>query len=317
MQAEILIDYLTFTIHGDANVRTVIDYVLGMDSTIFEHGRGYNFYQQSMIYKDIRVMYEGMSNMGVCVNMSGRGCRAFEEYHNNSILTFLGRIINQQNINITRIDIACDDKHGYLNLEKMMQYANNGLYRTRLMSRNNQESFKGKERGSKTLYFGSANSLYRIRIYDKAKQTGDNNSHWVRFEITLRAEYANQAVKILNESDCLGKAVSGIIKDKFTFIELDNANISRCSVAEWWAEFLGEIQTVKLTSRQKVTHSIDESKKWLKESCGRIITKVYDAIGEDAFNREILMYGRARLTPTDKVMIKDYICNVRGAGHVS
>ena len=219
----------------------------------------------------------------------------------------------------------------------MWEYANDGRYRTRLLSRNSQESFKAGQDGAKTIYFGSPSSHYRIRIYDKAKQTGDN-FHWVRFEITLKAEYATQAVGILVESinddfagsafdngnvagvngdSCdtridnnnsnLGKAVSGIIDDKFAFIELDDTNISRCSIAGWWADFLGEVREVKLTSKQKFVHGIDEHKKWLRDSCGRVIAKVYYAIGFEKFLNEIVEYGRRKLTKADVAMIEDYL----------
>ena len=292
--------------------------------------------------------------MGVCVNMSGRGCAAYTENTSESILSLLRRIYNNPDINIIRLDIACDDiaqdgETGILDLSKMWEYANDGRYRTRLLSRNSQESFKAGQDGAKTIYFGSPSSLYRIRIYDKAKQTGEN-FHWVRFEITLKAEYATQAVGILvdsinddvagvngdsrdtdidnnsndndndndsnndsnnnnnNKNNCnLGKAVSGIIDDKFAFIELDDTNISRCSLAGWWADFLGEVREVKLTTKQKFVHGIDEHKKWLRDSCGRVIAKVYYAIGFERFFNEIVEYGRRKLTTADVAMIEDYL----------
>ena len=321
MRAEILIDFLVFTIKGDVNAYYVVDAILGMDSTEFEHtAKGLNFYSKSLVYSDIRILYDGIygESMGICVNMSGRGCAAYAENTGESILSLLARISNNPDINITRIDIACDDKAddgdiGSLDLARIWQYANDGRYRTRLLSRNNQESFKAGQDGAKAVYFGSPSSLYRIRIYDKAKQLGEDG-HWVRFEITLKADYAMQAVKILvdsishddNDNTNLGQAVSGIIDDKFAFIELDDSNISRCSSATWWAEFLGEIQAVKLTSRQKFKHGIDEHREWLRDSCGRVIAKVFCAIGDERFCSEIIEYGKAKLITADVAMIEDY-----------
>ena len=335
MKAAILIDFLTFTVKS-MEADEVIDSILEMDSTEFEHlARGFNFYGKSMLWNDIRVLYDGIygESMGVCVNMSGRGCAAYTENTGESIISLLARISSNPDINITRIDIACDDiaadeETGKLDLTKMWEYANDGRYRTRLLSRNNQESFKAGQDGAKTIYFGSPSSLYRIRIYDKAKQSGETG-HWVRFEITLKADYAMQAVQILVDSiadssntgdSCdskndnnsnLGKAVSGIIDDKFAFIELDDTNISRCSLAGWWAEFLGEIQEVNLTSKQKFIHGIDEHKKWLRDSCGRVIAKVYYAIGDERFFNEIIEYGRMKLTTADVAMIEDYLSKAK------
>ena len=317
MKAEILIDFLTFTIRNDWPAAQVVETILGMDSSKFErHAKGFNFYQKSLVWDNIRVLYDGIygENMGVCVNMSGRGCAAYTDYTGKSVLTLISRISKNPDINITRLDIACDDiSHdgtGALCLTKMWEYANAGSFRTRLLSRNNQESFKSGQDGAKTLYFGSPSSLYRIRIYDKSKQFGEDY-HWIRFEMTLKSDYATQAAEVLSsfgagENEGLGKAVAGIIDDKFAFVELDDVNISRCSLAPWWAGFLGDIQEVKLTSKQKFIHGIDEHTKWLRESCGRIIAKVLYAIGEKRFADEIIEYGKVKLTTADVAMIEDY-----------
>jgi len=314
MNAEIfiIIDYLTFTIKDSKlNHYDVIESILDMNPSKFEHlAKGFNFYNRSMVYNDIRILYDGIygDSMGICVNIPGRGCASYAEETGESVISLISRISKIKDINITRIDIACDDKESYvLDLPTIWQYANDGNYRTRLLSRNSQESFKAGqgEEGAKTLYFGSKSSNYRIRIYDKAKQMG-KEMHWVRFEIVLRNDYAVQAANALAESENLGLTVSGIIDDKFAFIELDNNNISRCSVASWWSEFLGEIKGVKLTSKQKFNHNIDEHKQWLQDSCGRIIAKVIAAIGQEAFNRDILEYGREKLTVSDIAMITDY-----------
>jgi DNA relaxase NicK len=312
MKAAILIDFLTFTVRS-MKADDVIHGILGMDSSKFEHlARGLNYYSKSMVHNDIRVLYDGIygDKMGVCVNMSGRGCAAYTENTGESITSLLVRISKNPDINITRIDIACDDiapdgDSGKLDLAKMWEYANEGRYRTRLLSRNNQESFKAGQDGAKTIYFGSPSSLYRIRIYDKAKQAGEAG-HWVRFEITLKSYYAMQAASLLADSNDLGATVAGIISDKFAFIELNDTNISRCSLADWWADFLGEVQEVKLASKQKFTHGIDEHTKWLRDSCSRIIAKVYCAIGNERFNKEIIDCGKTKLTDADWAMIEDY-----------
>jgi len=322
MQAEILIDFLTFTYHGTKKPDPyyVIMNILDMDIEPFEHtNKGVNFYQKSLQYNNIRVLYDGIhgNKMGICINMSGQGCRTYEEYHGNSIMILLEKIAKSPDINITRIDIACDDKTGLLNLSQMWQYANDSNYRTRLIKRNNYESFDGKNTGAKTIYFGSRSSQYFIRIYDKAAQQSNVSmeanqalAHWIRFEISLKGDYAVQAAGflVLSESmnKSIGEVVSGIINAKFAFIEPDNENISRCSVAKWWTKFLGNIHEVEFLSKQKYNHGIDEHKKWLRESCGRVIAKVFYAIGEERFFKEILEYGNHKLSVADVAMVRDY-----------
>ena len=325
---EIVIDFLTFTVHSATKpdpYRAIKD-ILDMDIMQFEHSnKGVNFYQKTLHYNNIRVLYDGVhgEKMGVCVNMSGQGCRAYEEHSGNSIMSLLDKIARNPDINITRIDIACDDKKGILDLTKIWKYANDGNYRTRLVKRNNYESFDGKNTGAKTIYFGSRSSQYYIRIYDKAKQSNSDietdletttdkpsSVHWIRFEISLKGDYAVQAAGflVLSESmnKSIGEVVSGIINAKFAFIEPDNENISRCSVAKWWTKFLGNIHEVEFLSKQKYNHGIDEHKKWLRESCGRVIAKVFYAIGEERFFKEILEYGNHKLSVADVAMVRDY-----------
>jgi DNA relaxase NicK len=351
MRAKIIIDYLTLTVHGaKSDPHKVITSILGMDIAQFEHSnKGINFYQQSLHYNNIRVLYDGIhgNKMGICVTMSGKGCRAYEEYHGNSIMSLMDKIARNPDINITRIDIACDDKVGLLDLSKIWQYASDGNYRTRLLKRHTHESFDGKSEGAKTLYFGSRSSQYYIRIYDKAKQSkfeGENTDkntdqnagqglrhsqglspatdesakadmdnklpHWVRLEISLKSDYAMQAVGFLvlskSMNKTIGEVVSGIINAKFAFIEPDNENISRCSVADWWADFLGDIHEVEFLSKQKYSHEIDQHKKWLRESCGRVIAKVFYAVGEERFFDEILAYGNLKLSVSDIAQIRAY-----------
>jgi DNA relaxase NicK len=322
MKAKIIIDYLTISVQGDYNPRTpegfgnIEDFIrteLGLDPLLFEDVlRGFNFYKKTLRYGNIRVFYDGTEKMGICVNLSGQGIQELETHTNTSILDFLKRINKNPAIKTTRIDIACDDFDELLCFDEIMQHVSNGNFRTRLLNRNQHESFRGKtSEGARSIYFGSSTSLYRIRIYDKARQMSNGENvdwHWTRFEIVLKDTYAVQAVKLLASSnnENLGNIVAGIINDKFAFIKQDDSNISRCSYADFWKTFLGEIQEIKLTSKQKAEHSIDKHRKWLRVSCGRVMAKVIEAVGgEDEFNKDIAK-SKYLLTDADLKMIEDY-----------
>ena len=314
---EISIDYLTFTVKSNHKPDVLIESILGMDASLFTLTRGVNFYRSSMMYSNIRICFNGNGygdyDMGVCFILSAQGLRTFEEYTATSALTLLEIIHGDPNIGVSRVDIACDDKSGVLDMDTMWDFAKNDSYRTRLVSKSFHESKKGENDGAKTIYFGAPKSLTRIRIYDKAKEHYDPdrepdlyNSHWIRFEITLKGYYAQQAVDYLVNADSLGETVSGIIADKFNFINRDNDNISRCTMPEWWHRFLGQVGAVKLVSMLKPEHIIDTHADWLRYSVSRILAKVIEAIGEDAFINHVLEYGKSKLTDADKTQIKDY-----------
>lgn len=75
----ILFDWLTFTSHCD-NPESVMQ-LLGLKYVPWQKmDRGRNGYRQRYFFKNISILYDGAENVGVCVDMSGTGCRAFETY---------------------------------------------------------------------------------------------------------------------------------------------------------------------------------------------------------------------------------------------
>ena len=315
MKADIILDWLTWTIKG-MSVDKVINDVLKMESTLFEsQSRGVNFYTSSKVYNNIRVLYDGHKgvtvDMGVCVTMSGEGVRVYEEYHGEDVLELIRRLVAMRNVNITRIDVACDDKAGFLDMQTIWKYAQEDSYRTRMRSKRFFESYKNSNVGAKSVYFGSNSSMFKIRIYDKSAQlyASDNplfGVHWIRFEIVLRDIFAMQTSYILAESNNIERSISGIINDKFCFIEREtDRNISRCKPSIWWMEFLESLDYIKLEAKPKVTHTVESHADWLEFACSRIIAKVHKSMGIEKFNK-LLKNGEGKLKESDIAQIEDY-----------
>lgn len=141
MKCQVLIDWLTFSIKSAQTPQEVITKYLGLDPTLFQEAPyGLMGYQRVLRFSDIQVLYEPRENeyfrdMGVCVSMSGNGCRAFETM---SRLTMKGAKDTQgtastafpvlfqllaatEDANISRIDIACDDREGYLCMDDIVR----------------------------------------------------------------------------------------------------------------------------------------------------------------------------------------------------
>ena len=84
MKCQTTIDWLTFSVKSERDPEAVIIEYLGMDPDLFqETGSCLPGYQCAKRFSDIIVCYEPRENeyfkdMGVCVSMSGNGCRAFE-----------------------------------------------------------------------------------------------------------------------------------------------------------------------------------------------------------------------------------------------
>jgi DNA relaxase NicK len=289
-----------------------------MEPELFEHqAKGFNFYTASKHFNDIRVLHGShvnvKQNMGVCVVLGGQAILTYEEYHGEDILALIFRLCDRPDANVTRLDIACDDRGGWLNMDVIWQNAQNGGFRSRTAALSFYENRKGEQAGGRTVYFGSPASLFRVRIYDKAKQIyAPNdplyNSHWIRFEMVFRDTYAAQVAEILagGDLDTVGNAVAGIINGKLSFINRDNENISRCTVASWWEDFLNSAEYIDLNSKPRMEHIIDTHIGWLQHSISRILAKVIAAVGRNQFYDLVLKHGEERLTETDHAHIADY-----------
>ena len=159
-------------------------------------------------FNGIKVLYQPRENMdfqsmGVCVSMSGTGCRTFENHtkmllddaHDEQGTGYtafpnLFQIICANNCNVSRIDIACDDHDGALNMDDIVESVMNNDVCTRMQKRQVVLSYDGVDKDGTTVYFGAPSSDFRVRIYDKAKEQGDLVSHWVRVELVFKGKNA-------------------------------------------------------------------------------------------------------------------------------
>ena len=74
----ILIDWLSLTskLHSPEEIISL----LGMEDCKWQAMHGMHGYQERLWYDSISIHYAGRADMGVWLEMSGQGCRAFETY---------------------------------------------------------------------------------------------------------------------------------------------------------------------------------------------------------------------------------------------
>jgi hypothetical protein len=246
MKSPVLIDWITFTVLDAESPEAVIKDWLGIEPDLFVPGNGYvRGYYQCRGFGSIFVGSDPFGfAKGVCVSMSGQGCRQFEqaggimlpEQGKNSLIE---RLHTAENVNVTRIDLAADDMAGKLDMALIAAKVSASQVRSRLTSYSKTTS---KERGygektATTVYIGAKSSDLRFRIYDKAKEHYDPlqdndgwNKHWVRVEMVCRGEYAEAVVGHLCNDDTAAGCFGRLIRGHLEFIERDDSNISRCTV---------------------------------------------------------------------------------------
>lgn len=345
MKCEVLVDWFTFSVKVN-NPNEVIRDWLGMDPNLFEdRSYGINGYLQSKCFSSIIVCYNGYNNdffsrddMGVCVSMSGDGCRTFERF---SSLGFNGlfRKLYENMVdvredsgdvaellkksadcccNISRIDVACDDKarddaSGQLDMDVIVDKA---VFHHDFNSRMKKGTlFLGKDGDNwdgRSVYIGSKSSVFRMRIYDKALEQKEKGiwkesvkDHWVRVEMVMRDENARGFVAQAVQAESIGKLAAQVLNDKFKFIERDNKNISRCSVCDWWAAFVEEVEAVVIWSRSAIQHSVHRIDHWLRWQISSSMAVIVATLGY-GWLRDIVVHGQGRLSPRQEALIRDF-----------
>ena len=329
MKCEVLIDWLTFSVKKNDPSEVIREY-LGLDPALFQD-TGYSLlgYNKVLRFSDICVCYEPrenkhFKNMGICVSMSGNGCRAFEtmsklgakDKQGTQSVAFpaLFRLLAaDETANVSRIDIACDDREGYLDMEQIIAKTRANAVNSRMRWKDIHESIDGVNKAGATVYIGAPSSEFRVRIYDKALEQGVEG-HWIRVELVMRSANANAFVEDMTNSENVGKLAAQVINDKFSFIERDDSNISRCTVCDRWQNFVDELDKVRLVSREVIQHGVERIRGWIENQVGPSLYILMKTMGiMDIYS--IAASSAGRISAHQEALIQDFqsLCLARRA----
>lgn len=240
----ILFDWLTFTSHCDSP-ETIMT-MLGLKDVSWQKmDKGRNGYRQRWFFENISILYDGAENMGVCVDMSGTGCRAFETYSKISWQELMEILYySSGDYNVTRLDMAFDDHTGILDIAELQDDTDSHMY----VSRSRQWKVEYGSQGT-TIYHGSPRSNMYIRIYDKAAERNLENVHWIRVEMQMRDEIAFGFISGLIKNP-VGDQFRGVLHNYLRYV-VDpgtDENMSRWPMADYWAELINGIQRISCWS---------------------------------------------------------------------
>lgn len=331
-KANTSIDYFTVRYAYRHDPDEVIVRCLEMDPALFVQ-REYGTlpgYRKSMSFGDIVVCYDGIAahskesgeqlrsadDMGVCVSMSGEGCRTFEHMstlklkEGGAMAQLIQAVYLDPDAHATRVDLAMDDHSGLLDMDTIIEYSDNSQINSRIRKTRVVSDRDGRNDLGKTLYIGAPSSAFRVRIYDKAKEQyapGEDgySKPWIRVEFVMRGKHADGFIAAFCNSDDLGKLAAGILNDHLRFIERDDSNITRCSTAQWWLDFLDCVEAVKLFFPEPIQHTIDRSIEWLTYQCSPSMATVLKAVGWVRF-KQILDYGLEHMSAKHSAVLRDW-----------
>lgn len=328
----ILIDWLSFTfVADDITVDEVFgwfEYFLNISPSDFKPGRRfYQGYKESAVFENITIYWEGSSNQGVHVSISGQGCR-FLDIHYQKLRVHAERNLTQgriylqswedllrylyyvDDINITRIDMAVDEFINYIDVEKLFHKSLNGELTMRFRNWRPDGRFNsnGKTNGI-SLYYGSDKSDLQLTIYEKNKQL-NLDYHWTRLELQFRRKRAISIVKeILESNNDMGYIFLGTLKHYITFRDkIDTeTNKSRWPVSQFWENLLKDIEPLKIAMALP-DRSIEKNMLWANKQWSRTFARMYYAFDGlyDGWVREIFKEGHKRLNDEDLRLIQEF-----------
>ena len=264
-----LIDWLTVTFH-DLQVWDVQS-ILGMPNNSLpwqQQCKFVNGYPMDLYFGHIHIRYgadnpnfyddpkKARTDMGICLDISGQGCREFESYSQKSWEEFIldlfrcGGVLGAR-MSVTRLDLAYDDHTGLLNIWQMRRdvearnYISKSTKSMIIWSDDQKIDVQGL-----TLMIGSRSSPVLIRIYDKAAERGySHEKHWIRVELQLRQDRAHEAMKLLFQRESIGIVASGILRNYCMFaVPTGDSNRARWPIAEYWQRVLEGMEKIRIWS---------------------------------------------------------------------
>lgn len=306
-----LIDWFSFSVKDMDHVALIS--WLGLSDVDWQSKGGRRGYSSSKTFGKIWIMYDGREDMGVCVEMSGQGCRQYETSGNRSLETLVNDVSKMENANITRLDIAYDDVDkngsGLLNVGKIERLARIDRYISKFGKKSGEWSGKHSDGSEKaplaySVYFGSPQSHVRFRIYDKAMERGGLDYHWVRFEIQFRDEQAHNFIVTPGK---IGYKFTGVINNYLRFItpNKNDTNRRRWASPEWWTNFLSHTEKVSVFAKKDVEYNLAKVERYIRDQAGNTIFTYIKCVGWMRF-RELMNEPDRNLNPNQQKLIAEY-----------
>lgn len=283
----ILYDFFTCSCKNE-DPRVWLD-ILGIDMEHWEHqDYGRHGYRQMYTYECMAIMYDGgMPGMGSCLDMSGQGCRAFESY---ASITFpeLFQIImdNPVDFHFTRLDVAFDDHEGLLNIKQLWRDAEDYEYVSKSRRIKFEKEYKKRDESDLpgiSIYHGSKQSVFLIRIYDKAAERGYGaERHWIRVEMQLRDD---RALAFIQRPEPIGVKFRGVLFNYLRYVDVDDfdTNRWRWPMKQYWADLIEGIEKIQLFSAPGVEYNLMKLDRFVFDQAGNAISTALAIHGTAGF----------------------------------
>lgn len=299
----LLIDWFSFTIKDCSPDYAM--YLLHLKDVSWMPLDGSKGYKNRFYYNGISIHYNGSEVMGIWIEMSGTGCRTFEDFSSISWRILFDYCLSNPKVHITRLDIAFDDHTGIFPIKKIMEDTKNEHFVSPSRWWEVVYSSKGE-----SLYIGSPQSMIRFRFYNKAAERGHNDSiHWIRLEIQLRDERASM---FLSLSDDLNFNFNSVINNYLRFVlPSPDSNKSRWPLTSYWSNFISDIPGTSLALNLGSDYNMEQIQYNVFERWGNAIDSVLQVMDIDQFKIN-LANRSSKPNPKYQAAINEYKERIKG-----
>ncbi|MDD6159987.1 MAG: replication initiation factor domain-containing protein [Oscillospiraceae bacterium] len=273
----VLYDWLSFTTK-DFTPLGLIDF-LGLDHCTWTSMPGARGYKDRLYFGSISIHFNGRDDMGVWCEMSGQGCRSFEDFTTLpnkwddliSDLLYMG-------MHVTRLDVAFDDHTGLLDINRIAADTEQQHFVSRMNSWQCTRSNKGT-----SVQIGSPQSKVLVRIYDKAAERGFEEAdqvHWVRVELQLRDDRASEFLKIPMS---IGESFAGVLLNYLRYVEPDDSdtNKSRWVMTDYWAALCDGVSKIRIYVTPGGEYNAEKLHHYVFDMAGNAIDCALELCGGD------------------------------------
>ena len=296
---KVIYDWLSVT----SKIHSPFDFVvlLGMSGVTWEETKGAHGYRDRLYYNGISVHYNGREDMGVWLEMSGQGCRAFETYGNGDFENLFAEVKeNPQDMHLTRLDVAFDDHDGILDMDVICQDTLAGNFVSPSTYWEVIQSSKGQ-----CVMIGAPSSSVLIRIYDKARERGlTDGKPWTRVELQLRNDRARMFTALPYS---FGEKWCGVLLNYLRYVvpNPEDSNKSRWETADYWLDLLWFASALSIYEKPGVDYNIMHCERYVFEMAGNAVDTLLNCYGIDEF-LEQLKKRKPKQNPKYQRIVEQY-----------
>ena len=278
--------------------------LLGLREITWETVKGAHGYRSRLYWNCISIHYDGSEEMGIWLELTGQGCRAFETYGNGDYERLFREVqYNEDQMNITRLDVAYDDAED--EILDMVQLCEDTRALQFVSRFNDWQVIEGSKGASVT--HGSMKSDLFIRIYDKAMERGHTDGrHWIRLELQLRRE---RAVMFINTPGGIGMKFAGVLGNYLRYIDDDglDSNRWRAPMKDYWFNLIAGASRIRLYEKPGTEYNIFNLESFVYRQAGNAISALLQIVGEEEFYRRLKERGTVQ-NPKYNALIAQH-CN--------